>query len=147
MSIWLKVYNWIISLFAGATITPMTEPVPPVSRLPEFFKCISQYEGANPANNNPTNERYYFGGYLPKYGVVKESIGGFAMFETLEIGTEYDTECLREMVTNHPQWDFYDFFAVFAPSKDNNNPVLYAKTIAAEMQVEPTSNLKTTLNI
>lgn len=146
MKIWALVYNWIVSLFADATITPMTEPQP-VSRLPEFFKCISGYEGANPANNNPTNERYYFGGYLPKYGVVKESTGGFAMFETLEIGTQYDMECLREMVVNHPKWDFYDFFATFAPSKDNNNPVLYAKSIAAEMQVEPTSNLKTTLNI
>ena len=117
------------------------------SRLPEFFKCIAAYEGANPANNNPTNERYYFGGYLPKYGVVKESSGGFAMFETLEIGIEYDTTCLSEMVTNHPEWDFLDFFSVFAPTKDKNDPVLYAKTISSEMGVVVTSNVKTTLNL
>jgi hypothetical protein len=120
---------------------------PTENRLAEFFQRIAAYEGANPANNNPTNERYYWGGYLPKYGIVKESPGGFAMFSTLELGIEYDMTCLQEMVLNHPEWDFYDFFAVFAPSKDKNNPVKYAKTISSEMGVAPTTNLKTTLNI
>ena len=128
-------------------VTSEVSVTPPASRLPEFFRRISNYEGANPENNNPINERYYYGGYLPKYGVVKCSSGGFAQFSTLELGIEYGMTCLQEMVLNHPEWDFLDFFNRFAPSSDGNNTVLYARTIAAEMQVVVTANLKSTLEI
>lgn len=113
----------------------------------KFCAAIIQYEGANPANNNPFNDKYYFGGYLSKYGIVKESVGGFAIFETLELGTEYGTTIITQMIDKHPEWNFYDFFGVYAPTKDKNNPVRYAQTIAAEVGVEPTANLKSTLNI
>lgn len=122
------------------------------STMPEtpflkFCALIRNYEGANLANNNPYNERYYWAGYLPKYGVVKESSGGFAVFSTPELGEEYGEECIRERILNHPEWDFLDFFNSWAPSKDKNNPVLYAKTIAAEMGSVVTANLKNTLNL
>lgn len=129
---------------------PITSEVlstPTENRLAEFFQRIATYEGANPENNNPLDERYYFGGYLPKYGTVRESSGGFAMFETLAIGVEYGMECLRERVLNHPELDFLDFFNVFAPRKDGNNPIKYAKTVALEMGTVATANLKNTLNL
>lgn len=122
---------------------PAHLPTDALPRFQEFCNCIKNYEGANPANNNPYNERYYWAGYLPKYGVVKESPGGFAMFETLQIGELYGETCIRLMITNHPDWDFLDFFNIFAPAKDKNNPVLYAKTIASEMKVDVLTNLKT----
>ena len=134
----------------------MTDPQKPVASIPgaptqsrflEFCGYIKIYEGANPANNNPYDFRYYFGGYLPKYGIVKESSGGFAMFETLALGEEYGQTCITEMVQNHPEWDFLDFFNRFAPPSDNNNTILYAKTIASQMKVDVTSNLKQTLGI
>lgn len=112
-----------------------------------FCAKIIQYEGAVAANNNPFNDKYYFGGYLPKYGTVKESVGGFAMFSTYALGYEYGTTIITEMCNAHPTWDFLDFFATYAPSKDNNNPVVYAKTIAAEMGTIATTILKTFLGI
>lgn len=125
------------------------EPDKAVAMTPfeKFCNAIIQYEGANPANNNPFDFKYYFGGYLPKYGVVKESAKGFAVFESVPIGYEYGETCITEMIQNHPEWDFLDFFARYAPSNDDNNPVLYAKTIAAEMGSIVTANLKSVLNI
>jgi len=158
----LAVDKWLASWRKPATITPMSEPeetsqvetqVPapqvsiPQSRFLEFCGHIKTYEGANPANNNPYDFRYYFGGYLPKYGIVKESLGGFAMFETLAIGEEYGQTCIREMILNHPEWTFLDFFTRFAPPSDNNNTELYASTIASEMGSNISSNVKDTLNI
>lgn len=158
-----RLFAWVdkqlYKLFGHATITPMNEePTPQVvepspvvdpqpSRFLEFCGFIKTYEGANPANNNPYDFKYYFGGYLPKYGTVKESFGGFAIFETLALGELYGQTCITEMINNHPEWDFLDFFNVYAPSDDKNNPILYAKTIAAEMGVESTANLKDTLNL
>lgn len=112
-----------------------------------FFAFIRNYEGANPANNNPYDDKYFFGGYLPKYGTVKESSGGFAIFETLALGEMYGETIITQMILKHPGWDFYDFFSVYAPSKDNNNPMKYAKAGAAWMKVEPTANLKSILNL
>lgn len=125
------------------------EPVHPVVMTPiqNFGKFIESYEGANPANNNPGDFRFYFGGYLPKYGLVKESQGGFAIFETYDLGWEYMINSITQMVNNHSQWDFFDFFSVYAPWKDHNDPVKYAKAGAAWMKVEPTANLKGTLNL
>ncbi len=113
----------------------------------KFCDFIKGYEVANPVNNNPFNDRYYWGGYLPKYGIVKESPGGFAMFETLALGEMYGETIVREIVNKHSQWNFYNFFALYAPTKDHNNPVAYAEAGALYMSVEPTANLKNTLNI
>lgn len=130
------------------TSIPATQTPPvAVSMFDKFLAFIRQYEGANPANNNPYDYKYYFGGYLPKYGIVKESTGGFAMFETLALGEEYGQTCITEMIDNHPQFDFYDFFNVYAPAKDKNNPIAYAKAGANALGVLPTANLKTTLGV
>lgn len=117
------------------------------SNFERFCGFIKTYEGANPLNNNPYDFRYYFGGYLPKYGTVKESSGGFAMFETLAIGEEYGETCITEMVQNHPEWSFNDFFNRYAPDSDGNDSELYAFRAAEVFAVEPSANLKSTLNI
>lgn len=113
----------------------------------KFCNFIEMYEGAEPANNNPYDFRYYFGGYLPKYGVVKESTGGFAMFETLALGVIYGQTCITEMIQNHPNQTFLDFFKRFAPSDDDNNPELYALAAAKVFSVDSSATLKQTLNM
>ena len=133
--------------------TPENAPQPTelaptdVTRFPQFVALIAQYEGAVPANNNPYNFKFFRGGYLPKYGVVKCSVGGFAMFSTLALGEEYGQTCIKEMIDNHPEWNFWDFFEEFAPVSDDNNTLLYADTIAKEMGTVATTNLKTFLNV
>lgn len=163
---WLQVVeNWFIDLFMrvkldnmepetpqatqstpiAALVTPIVQSSTSSSTFEQFCGFIKTYEGANPVNNNPYDFKYFSGGYLPKYGVVKESSGGFAIFETLALGEEYGQTCITEMIQNHPTWNFLDFFAVFAPSDDNNNPVLYATTVAKWMNVPPTTILSTFL--
>lgn len=146
----------MIELFYGDTMDPMNVPektplstpiAPPASRFPQFCGFVRTYEGANPANNNPYNEKYYYGGYLPKYGVVKKSVGGFAMFSTLALGEEYGETCIMERIMANPEWTYLDFFMVFSPPSDDNDTVKYASTIAAEIGVESSANLKTTLNL
>lgn len=123
---------------------PMSSPS--MTPFQKFLAFIRTYEGANPGNNNPYDFRYYPGGYLPKYGTVKESPGGFAMFKTLALGTIYGETCIREMIDNHPQWSFNDFFNRFAPPSENDTAT-YALRAAETFSVEPTANLKNTLNM
>lgn len=154
-----SLYNQLIVLLSKWRDTiismneePTPQPIEPTtvvsspSRFLEFCGLIKNNEGANPANNNPYNDRFYYGEYLPKYGTVKESSGGFAIFETLVQGEEYGETIIRQLILKHPEWDFLDFFAVYAPLKDHNDPVGYAKKIAAEMKVAVTANLKSILN-
>ena len=141
----LRLRFWIST--QQAMPTQPTQQGQPQPKLPLFFAAIRMYEGANPANNNPYDFRYYRGGYLPKYGVVKCSSGGFAMFSTLALGMEYGETCITEMIHNHPEWNFLDFFNVYSPVDDNNDPTLYADTVAKEVGAAPTDNLKTTLGI
>lgn len=87
-------------------------------------------EGANPANNNPGNCRCSPVGYLPKYGKVKCNANHFAVFPTYELGWEYLLNMVHFKVANHPNWTFVDFFSVYAPSGDKNDPVHYANVVA-----------------
>ena len=158
MTRWEKFFQWLdgilIQLFPydvnPATLPMNQEPTPtpaPTSLLTTFFAAIRQYEGANPANNNPYDFRYYAGGYLPKYGTVRESSGGFAMFGTLALGEFYGETCIKEMIHNHPKWTFYDFFNRFAPSSDNNNPTAYADWVAQRCGLPATTVLSTGLKV
>lgn len=155
-ALFTAIENWIIDTFFDAKITVMTEPqqtvpetqpapvtpvVPTLTNFNRFCGFIIQYEGANTANNNPFDDKYYYGGYLAKYGTVKESSGGFAMFSTYELGYEYGSTIVKEILTAHQDWDFFDFFAYYAPTKDDNNPVLYGKTVAGWCGVPPTTIL------
>ena len=120
---------------------PETPAVPTLTNKARFDGFIIQYEGANPANNNPFDDKYYYGGYLEKYGTVKESSGGFAMFSTYALGYEYGSTITKEIMTAHQDWNFYEFFSYYAPTKDENDPVKYAQTVAGWCGVPPTTVL------
>ena len=63
--------------------------------LAQFLRWQWQLEGAVPANNNPGNYKFFYGGYMPIYGNVKRSVGGFAMFPTLAQGKMYALACTK----------------------------------------------------
>ncbi len=141
----------------GREYAPETPNLPPVEVLPppmpksllvEFCTALRDFEGnpgdLNYKNNNPGNCRCSQVGYLPKYGKVK-CVKNFAVFETYELGWLYLTNLVADRVRNHREWDFYRFFAVWAPSSDNNNPKHYAETIAKRLGVPPTTKLSTIL--
>ena len=110
--------------------------------LGKFCDAITQMEGANPANNNPGNCRCSPVGYLPMYGHVTCNPHNFAVFPTLALGRLYLENMVHFKAHNHPTWTIYDFFAVYAPSSDQNDPKHYAEFVAKHCGVIPSTQLK-----
>lgn len=135
------------------SLTPPTPaiapiPVPQVNKtsLETFCNAIKDYEGFAPntrsfRNNNPGNCRYSSVGYAPYYGTVKRDSSGFAVFSTYDLGWHYLLNLVHIKITTHPDWNFYDFFNVYAPSTDNNNPQKYAIFVATRVGVGPSEVL------
>lgn len=100
-------------------------------------------------NNNPGNCRYSSVGYDPKYGIVKKSWNGFAIFRDYETGWLYLQNLVREKIKAHPTWTLLDFFADpddgYAPQKDGNNPRVYKAFVANRLKVDPTYQIKNLL--
>ena len=110
------------------------EPPHMDTHLDIFCGAIKDYEGgpndANHKNNNPGNARFNKGGYLPKYGTVRRSPSGFAIFPTWAQGWAYLEAMVSQMAKKHPTWTFVDFFSHYAPTEDDNEPIAYAKFVA-----------------
>jgi hypothetical protein len=123
----------------NSPVEPTTTPKP---TLADFLKFQWQFEGANPANNNPGNYRFFYGGYLPIYGDVKKSVGGFAVFKTLALGELYATNSTKNVVKNHPELTILTYLGGdgdwrgYAPASDGNNPVEYATFISSRLGVD-----------
>lgn len=119
---------------------PQTTPSEPISApsatLDVLCDAIAEMEGANPANNNRGNCRFYEGGYATMYGKVKRSSGGFAMFATPALGDLYLHNLLIGKIHRHPDWSLYELFQNYAPEEDGNDPVHYSKFVAKKMGVD-----------
>ena len=117
--------------------------------LSDFLKWQWQFEGANPAINNPGNFRYFYGGYLPIYEPVGISKGGFAVFPTLFLGELYAINSTKNIIKNHPELTILTYLAGdgdwrgYAPVSDKgNNPPEYAHFIASHIGVTPSFLMK-----
>lgn len=132
---------------------PPTAPLPtkpiqpmPKSKLEVFCKAITNFEGGpgdpNHINNNPGDFRCSPVGYLSKYGNVKCSKNGFAIFPTFELGWEYLLASVHYRAAAHPNWTILDFFNNYAPSSDNNPTLAYAKNVANACGVTIDTTLK-----
>ncbi len=135
-------------------ITTITETMPTLTQLCD---AITIMEGANPANNNPGNCKFYEGGYAAMYGVVRRSKGGFAMFATPELGIRYLRNMIKGIIKKYPNLTLLTFFAGerdakgkivgypgYAPKEDKNDPVHYSKFVAKRLAVDngfPMKNL------
>lgn len=108
-------------------VTPPERPKPPVveSKLEALCLAIRDYEGKpgdlNYRNNNPGNIR----------GVD----GKFLKFKTMEEGFDYLKKYVKRAATGeHKAYKkgctIEEFFKVYAPTGDNNNPDAYAKWVA-----------------
>lgn len=118
----------------NSSVTPLKTPNLAPSSKPDpltvFCTAIKTMEGANPANNNPGNARCSPVGYLPKYGNVTCNPNKFAVFSTYALGWDYLQNLVHYRVLSHPDWTFIDFFNVYAPSGDKNDPIHYANVVA-----------------
>lgn len=112
------------------------------NKIDLWCEAIKDMENAKPSRNNPGNIRYYAG--------VQNAVndGGFCKFDTYQHG--YDA--LKMLITNacsgrskvyNSNGNMYDFFAVYAPSSDKNDPKGYAEFVAKRMNVDPLTIIKT----
>ena len=127
------------------TSAPEPLPVPtsaPRATLENFCLAIKAMEGANPANNNPGNCRYFYGGYHPMYEPVGISKGGFAVFPTYALGWTYLKNTVKTKIKNHPNWTLVQFFENYAPKSDGNDPVGYASFVAKKLSVDNAFKVK-----
>lgn len=116
--------------------------------LQKFCLAIRTHEGWFPGsrsqrNNNPGNCRYSSVGYLPIYGDVKRDAQNFAIFRDYATGYLYLQNLVKDKIKKNPNWNFYDFFKVYAPDEDNNDSRRYADVVAKRLEVPPTTILST----
>ena len=114
--------------------------------IADFAEGIKQYEGFSPGsrsqrNNNPGNLKF-----VNQAGTTGEDTGGFAIFSTYDLGWQALLRQLRLAVTDKSliyksKMTLIEFFAEYAPRRDNNNPVAYASFIAQRFRITPQSQI------
>jgi len=123
-----------------------TEPAAPSNNLLNMMAlAIQKQEGwkiAPPAsrsvrNNNPGNVKFSSVGYLPIYEPVTKDKDGFAVFKDYQTGFLYLRNLILEKARKAPYDNLFDFFNAYAPKSDGNDPVAYAESVGAYMNVNP----------
>lgn len=134
---------------------PQEAPEPPKLTYEDLAGAIKIYEGWFPPgidsryingsrsfrNNNPGNLKF-----ARQAGAVDKDSGGFAIFDSYQAG--WDALIRQLKMSAHdpsvtpsryysPEMSLVDFFKVYAPSRDNNDPVAYALFVAQRLNVDP----------
>lgn len=149
--------NWLLNLIANLleivglkqkeleeVVKPPLKEVYPTSLMPlinRFCNGIKEYEGKpgdlNYLNNNPGNIR----------GVD----GKFLKFKTWDEGFNYLQDYVKRVIRNeHKAYPknctILQFFKVYAPSDDKNNPTLYAAYVARKCGLSVNDKLSVLLS-
>lgn len=120
-------------------VLPQPEPItaPHGSKLIEWATAIRDFEGRpgdlSYRNNNPGN--------------LKKASGGFMKFATWEAGWQALLDYLTRAATGKhkaykPDFSLLQFFQVYAPSTDKNQPNVYARYVANRIGVEISEKIK-----
>lgn len=122
------------------------------TKLQLWAQAIKEHEGWSVGshsyrNNNPGNFKYSTSGYLSKYGLVKKDAGDFAIFPTYDQGWLYLVNSLKNWATTgnslyKPTMTLLQFFHVYAPTSDNNDPNAYANAVAQKIGVPTSTQIK-----
>lgn len=130
------------------TEAPVIEtPKPKPDYLTKMCLAIQKHEGwykgsRSYRNNNPGNLKY-----IGQQLAIGKDSQGFCIFKSESDGML----ALKNMLTScakgyskvyKPDMSLKQFFAIYAPSYDNNDPDLYAKIVATEMDVTTDFQLK-----
>ncbi|GAO38363.1 hypothetical protein SCH01S_14_00270 [Sphingomonas changbaiensis NBRC 104936] len=69
-------------------------------------------------------------------------VGGFARFETYDLGWMYLKNSVLHWAHLHPDWTILDFFKHYAPPTDNNPTIAYAANVAGKCGVPVSTTLR-----
>lgn len=119
---------------------PVSIPAPLPKLLIPFCQAIKDREGwfkgsRSYRNNNPGNLRY-----VGQPGAKPDS-GSYAIFTTYQAGwialvTMVQNAASGKSKVYHPTMTILEFFQVFAPSQDSNDPHAYALYVAKRLSVD-----------
>ena len=115
------------------TPIPSPIPTPKPSLLIPWAKAIETFENANKNWNNP--------------GAIKGLTGKFLKFSTYQKGFDYLVEYLRRAATGRhsayrPDMTLLQFYKIYAPATDKNNPDQYSKFVADRLGVTIATKIK-----
>ncbi len=107
------------------------------SNLDKFCEAISIFEGGEGDLNHRNNNA----------GNLKNLNGTFMRFNSLEEGMQalrayVIRACTGKHKLYNPMMTLYDFFSVYAPASDKNQPRKYAEWVAKRVGVLPTMQIK-----
>lgn len=108
-----------------------------------YIAPCSQYPNGTVAwrNKNPGNLRFH-----NQLGNIGQDKRGFAIFPDYQTGynvlkTLLINACTGKSTVYHPTMTLYDFYAVYAPSFDNNDPRNYANVVAKRLGVSANTQI------
>lgn len=105
--------------------------------LTEFCTAIRDYEGKpgdlNYKNNNPGNLRAKSGGFL-KFKTYQEGFNALKDYVTRAATGKH--------LAYRPDFTILQFFKVYSPSSDNNNPQKYAEWVCDRLKILITTKIK-----
>lgn len=135
---------------APVTNVPIsTTPQPRGSALETFALAIQQHEGWFPPGGSYPKGSASFRNSNPgnlKYVGQREATGkderGFAIFPDYSAGLRALQFDIGLKLGRNPDWNFEDFFSVYAPSTDNNDPFQYARVVAKKLGVNSKTRIK-----
>jgi hypothetical protein len=138
-----KIYECIIDVLIKLIKISKTEK----SGIEKWAEAIKKYEGwykgsKSYRNNNPGNLKY-----ANQKGAFDTDLDGFAVFDTYESGWNALINQLVIAVNGksknyNPEMTLVEFFKVFAPEEDNNEPNAYAIFVAQEIGIDPETKIK-----
>jgi len=123
--------------------TNMQPTVNPTSKLDLWCEAIKKHEGwyvgsRSYKNNNPGNIKF-----VGQKRATGQDSGGFCIFAKYEDGYQELKDMLVRAATPPDTTNYQadmtllQFFQVYAPSSDNNNPTIYADVVAKHIGVSP----------
>lgn len=136
---------------AKLSLLTLLRKLMPESQLTQFAKAIELHEGyykgsRSYRNNNPGNLRYT--AYTASLGAKAKDTGSFCIFRSYNEGFEALRGFLRDACTNKLRaykgtMTLYDFFNVYAPAADKNNPKRYADFVATYLNISAETQIET----
>ena len=127
--------------------------------LRKWAGAIQVYEGYYPfsrsyRNKNPGNLKFTL--YTQSLGAIKADTAGFCIFSTYEAGFEALCQFLKDAASGElkayhspgvkpSDFNLFQFFSVYAPASNKNNPDAYASFVAKQLGVDPQTKIATLL--
>ncbi len=132
--------NAIIYLFNS--FKSMTQ----IERIADAIKEMEGYYTGSRSfrNRNPGNLKWT--PYTKSLGAIDKDSGGFAIFPSTEAGRKAIIQLIKDaknglLKAYRPTMTLLEFFSVYAPAADKNNPTSYSATVAKKVGISINTKL------